>query len=1071
MKRILSLLALLAVMTCALASCIFGPSDTNGPGNNNNPNPEYDGTVYSSEVGVTLVKESGSPAYVNLAYMNMQGELAALGVSAAIRDDSATQSGSEIALGDTNRAASVAAKAAVSEKHSDGDVTYAIVYKEGVLAIYGADEKSFAAGIEYLYDNYLVSDSLKVDTTLSYVFDMTAEEYEVFLEEQATEELLANWDNRFDYLAEYFSQEAISKLKYLYTLFDERVYLWVANLWDEDVGAFYYACSARDYEGFLPDVESTTQAIKIIAGSGMTDKWGGGLGSIDAAFPEEMQEQILNFVFSLYCDDDGYFYHEQWGRKINDDRKGRDLTWSMQLVNNFGATLPEGWVDAVTRLENKNSAVSSITERSTVSAVASVMEKSSVSAVASDNRFSSRENFIAYLDSLNLLSDSYGKGHMLASQADQMKAAGYIDLCCDYLDSLQTQVYEEQLAMGIDPNGLWEHETNYHSISGFFKLAVVYSSAKRSQQYLDLVLDSCVTCILSNEEANQVVYVYNPWAAIGECIGGMNRANEAAKKAGQKAPYDVEKCRQELIYPRAAEMFDKTYEKAIAFRKNDGGYSYLLENSSPTIQGVYASMGLPEGDMNATALLVYHMMSYMEGAFGFELPPIWNITDFRRFLDEIENLEYAPKKPGTVNFVADFDNYSSGDTITDGTVAPDSGGTVLVDYDPTDSSNMALKFKSVAGTKSGFKTFTNMTAMKNCFVFSADFNMTEKSSGTTHQISFYGGGNRNYMITLGGGTSSVSIGDASNVTGTGIKTTNFGVSIPTGEWFNLKLEMYMESSTDLKVKIYINDEYIMTSTNYFGSEVEGTPMAEGVRSYVWFYNLVSPAAELYVDNILMHYEDKEYSDKDNALTDSETYDFESTSLKFGANLRANNSYANVEPDEEDEGNILHVSKTETNSWDQLSFKLPTNKDTDVYLTYSMDFKFNEFNGTAQLAIGSLDPNAYYLMIIKSSGGSFNLSDASTMQSGYKATTTSYNGSFTTGEWHNLRLELYVTEDSSDFEVVVYIDDIMVGKSTNYYNYNSESGASPNTTLDFANIRFTSGTTVDMFIDDVVIAYE
>lgn len=1074
MKKILPILLLIALTVCALVSCEFPPLVPSGPGGEDEQ--KYDGTIYSPESGATLVKSADAPAYVNVAYMAMQGELSSMGISAAMRDDSVAQSGSEIALGHTTRAASVAAEELVDVKHSNGDITFAIVYKKGVLAFYAADDESFEAGLDYLYENYINSNTLKVDTSLSYVFDMTADEYEIYISDKATEELLANWDNRFDYLKDYISEGAVNSLKYMYNLYDEKLYLWVANLWDDEIGAFYYACSSRDYMGFAPDVESTCQAIKIVCGSGMTDKWGGGLESIDAAFPQQMQDKIIDFVFSLYCDDDGYFYHDQWGKEINDDRKGRDLTWSMQLVNYFGETLPEGWVDAVTRLKNQNSAVSSLSGRSTVSAVSSVMSESSVSAVASDNRFSSRENFIAYLDSLDILSNSYGKGHQLASQADQIKAAGLIDLCCDYLNNLQTQIYEEQQSMGMDPNGLWEHETNYHSISGFFKLAVVYSSAKRSQQYLDRVLDSCIKCLLSDEEAGQVVYVYNPWAAIGECFGGMQRANEAAVKANQAKPYDIEKCRKELLYPNVEEMFDKTYEKAILFRKNDGGYSYNLNNSAPTIQGAFASMGFAEGDMNATALLAYHMIGYMEGALGFSLPPIWNIKDYERFMYEIDNLEYAPKKPSKTEVNADFDSYTKGDTVNDGTVSADNQSSVLfVDEDPQDYTNMALKLESVSGSAAGFKAFTNMTAKKNCFVFSADFNITKKTSGTSHQISFYAGNDRNYMLTFSGGTSSVALGDASNVKGVGIKNTSFGVAIPTGEWFNLKVELYIESVTELKAKIYVNDQYIMTSTNYFGSEVEGTPMSEGVVNYVWFYGLISSESDLYVDNLFMRYEDKEYSENDNVLTREESYDFESTNLKYGANLRAENSYAKIEQLDEDasgeSGNVYHVSKTGTNSWDQLSFKLPTDKDTDVYLTYSMDFKFNQFNGTAQLSIGSLDPNAYYLMLIKSAGASFNLSDSSTMQSGYKATTTNFDGSFSCDEWHNLTIELYVSESSSDFEANIYIDETLVGKSKNFYNYSSETNAAPNLTLDFVNIRFTSGTTVDMYMDNVSISYE
>jgi hypothetical protein len=702
--------------------------------------------------------------------------------------------------------------------------------------------------------------------------------------------------------------------------------------------------------------------------------------------------------------------------------------------------------------------------------------KSTVRPTASTDRFASRENFKAYLDSLNLLGDSYSKGHQLASQADQIGAAGLLDFCCDYLDDLQERVYNDQVDAGEYPTGLWEDKADYHGISGFFKISVVYSAAKRAPKYLDYALESCIKCILSDEEPGQVVYVYNPWAAIGECISKMKIANA---EAGDKL-YDVDKL-QESLWSQAKEMFDKTTEKAEGFRKNDGGYSYNLEHSSSSIQGVYASRGYAEGDVNATCLLVYHMISYMEGAFGVQFPAIWNSNDYKKFLSTIEELDPIEKKKSISEINCDFEKYSIDSAPSDDGIFADGNSILKVEIDPEDYDNKALLLDSPAGVRTGYKIRPNFTKIKNCFVFEADFNIAQKSSGTTHQISIYTGSDRYYMLTLGGNESSVSIGDSSNVTSTvtpnGMVSAinqNFGVSVPVGEWFSIRLEVYEKTDDGFKVKIFVNGEYICTSDNYFGKEIGTDCLLNGAVTSVWVYNLQSPAATLYADNIKMYYADTEYVEGAGVGSSSEYYDFEENNIKAGATLRSSDAKDEIitkANKDGDEGGVYHFSKVSTNTWDQLYFKMPTEKDEGSTITVSMDILFESFTGGAQLSFGGLDANAYYLLGMSSDGAQVSLYDASTMKNGVAAVKNNYDKKLTVGKWHTLEFEIYVTERASDFEVTMYLDGAKVGTSQNYYNYNAESGASPNILLDVINLRFVSSTLVNVYIDNVSIVSE
>ena len=128
-----------------------------------------------------------------------------------------------------------------------------------------------------------------------------------------------------------FGKDAADAFRILYDLYDERIYLWLANLWDPEIGAFYYSNSARDTDGYLPDIESTCQAIGFLQYSGIYACCG---GTLDSDTPEFMKKKILDFVIRLQ-DPDGFFYHPQWGKNIVDSRRGRDLNWALQLSNHF----------------------------------------------------------------------------------------------------------------------------------------------------------------------------------------------------------------------------------------------------------------------------------------------------------------------------------------------------------------------------------------------------------------------------------------------------------------------------------------------------------------------------------------------------------------------------------------------------------------------------------------------------------------------------------------------------------------------------------------------------------------
>ena len=121
--------------------------------------------------------------------------------------------------------------------------------------------------------------------------------------------------------------ESIKQIRELLSIYDERIYLWLAKLYDKKYGGFYFSNSARDTEGFLPDIQSTAQAMRMLKSTGLFDE----SVPYDELFPLEITRSIINFFNSKQAPD-GYFYHPQWGENISSDRKLYDRRWALNML-------------------------------------------------------------------------------------------------------------------------------------------------------------------------------------------------------------------------------------------------------------------------------------------------------------------------------------------------------------------------------------------------------------------------------------------------------------------------------------------------------------------------------------------------------------------------------------------------------------------------------------------------------------------------------------------------------------------------------------------------------------------
>ena len=390
-------------------------------------------------------------------------------------------------------------------------------------------------------------------------------------------------------------------MRKLYAFYGRDVYDWLADLYDRDSGMYYYANSARDNEGFLPDIESTAQTHGILLHSGLfrgfASPWKDGL-------TEEMRARTLASVQAMQDRRDGYFYHPQWGNEIGVARRGRDLNQALYLIETMGGK--PLYPTALERLEANSAAGSAVS-------------------VGMPAHLASRDAMLAYMEKLQVNRNSYSTGHNLSSQANQIRAAGLADFVLDYLTAHQNP-----------DTGLWEEEANYQTLSGVIKIGALYSALGRAIPHGYEIVDSAIDVILSPKDTEHICLVFNPLGGLGTALRSIKDSNAAAGAAGLAEPYDMDAVRAKIV-SRMPAIVDATIAKLSKYHHPDGSFSYHAHASSPYTQGTYVSLGADEGDVNGTAVGIHYSLNAIWGWFGVPMMqmPLCADTEYDTYMKRI----------------------------------------------------------------------------------------------------------------------------------------------------------------------------------------------------------------------------------------------------------------------------------------------------------------------------------------------------------------------------------------------------------------------------------------------------
>lgn len=400
---------------------------------------------------------------------------------------------------------------------------------------------------------------------------------------------------------------------------------WLANLYDAEIGGFYFSNSARDNEGFLPDLESTMQALGLLYSSRAGQQIAPTLSEL---LPIWLKEDIKRFVKKLQDPENGYFYHPQWTKEDSDanpSRLGRDLGWAVRLLTMLGEAptydTPSGVLGNGIRYDGV------------------IVEKRSLS-VTNEKKPPSRphlesvESFSALLKELEpkIGEKSWDIGNRFEAEALQIverdkqlkesgKKSGLSDILIEWFTSHQNP-----------SNGAWTvgDKISYDSTNGLLKIGSTFNKlGKRFPRPLSGIR-TAIKCIVDDATPDSVCHVLNPWYAVNVITMNVKRFSESEDEIKE-----VEALRK-YITDNCPEMIRATVKKLSRFKVGDGSFIYK-PNRTGISQGMrVAPDNVFEGDINATTIAARAIIEHVYDIIEYDMPPLYSGGDVMRFLNIIE---------------------------------------------------------------------------------------------------------------------------------------------------------------------------------------------------------------------------------------------------------------------------------------------------------------------------------------------------------------------------------------------------------------------------------------------------
>ena len=688
---------------------------------------------------------------------------AKLGEAPEFGTDSSPELDHEIVFGETERAVSRRAYKTLRTlrpSYNDEYTVSFVIYAMGnsVAIAYDSDPTGLNEQIafDYFMENYVDGkDELKL--TSGEVVRKTYSVYEYALE---YDKLTDGFDELADYVGDEYGDALVSAIKELYKLYESKMVLWLADLYEPHNcycgecevgtlacggGGFYYSNSARDNEGYLPDIESTRQALDAIAALGL--KKPGGSTGYAQNLPETMKKQLVVFARYLQAED-GYFYHPQWidiyPTGDYGARLGRDIASAVGILTNFGYSpryrTPTGVSGDGAGVVPNDFLVGRLCSSVTVS-----VSRIVAASIADD--FASLDALKGYLEGLKAKNGSnfYVIGSTVMSRIQEIKAAdkelgdaGLVSYVIEWFNSHQNAEC-----------GLWG-SVDYNGVNGLMKISGIYQNVGAAIPNAEKSVASVMEVIKSGVDIGSIVDIYNVWYAFRLVIPNI-------EAHGGK---DVSEAMRLELIANLPELIATTAEQVARFKKEDGSFSYKPRTSSETSQGMPAAIpGSVEGDVNGNVIASSDLVDNIYRALGLyeKKVDIFGSREWVQFIYRINELQPVIKieEEAVETYPHTFDDSKAGaayesDWVVGSFVSAESSAKVVADPRSGAKGNV-LHLKSVVGSSDTLSVFNEGMLSGNMQVFEGEFSVNREGTSDGYCLQIFMGSDSMLSIKIESG--------------------------------------------------------------------------------------------------------------------------------------------------------------------------------------------------------------------------------------------------------------------------------------------------------------------------------
>lgn len=879
------LLIVLSMLICIFASCKNSSSDSQNGVQGGNANDGSDsGAADAPNVPNLIFDYNNPPTLVcndpeALADAISEVQFAVYYITYRTPSpvsDSTPKAAHEIVFGQSNREISKKAYTYLNRiEKEDEDVAYliysdgssiAIAFHEDRYHINAAAFRAAEAFADVCRNKEYVA--IAKGTVDSLVFD--ALEYQEELDAAETEAQWKIFERAVNDLGGDGAAVTAAVKDYYARVCTDDIVSWFANLYDPVTGGFYFSNGARNTPGFLPDAESTSQAIGELQSSGMLDKFvESPEGLYIAGLPEWFRNQIVAFLKGLQDPETGYFYHPQWSKEeVNAhlSRRSRDMTKSCGLLKSFGSAptynTPSGVQgDGITKeqflKENSTSPISALTGKlSDTGSFVAVSKVVPTASVAVAPHLVSDKTFKAYLAEQSALNAAgkrsfYAIGNEIGSQVSEIKTRDKALAEMGETYSLGKILIEWYNEHQDKETGLWDKGVNYDATNALLKIVGTYDEFGSIFPNADLALQSCLTMAVSEDEALTVCYVYNIWFAIEELIDNVNKYSVSADEKAY-----ANSVRKTLL-DMAPEAIRISAEKQLQFKKKDGSFAFTAEGNCLTSQGLRVGVpGDEDGDVNATVIClggtIGRCLTTM--GVGHYAPGFYTEADRLRFIAILEDLGPVIKDDINVPIVyEEFDNEPVGNEPLNISIENPKSGSLTVIRDPLgeNSDDQAVQFVNNAGD---YETVhigcQSNTLTASCFVFESDFLVKSSSKDATF-TQFYLQ-DAVYMINVAEENGKIKLIETSSSSWATAKQQDLLVRLDFNVWNKIKIEYYLGDHYSVRIKVFVNDQLIAITDNYYdksGEKLTGEGTPKDRMDFVSIIGLSSAESVVLYDNM------------------------------------------------------------------------------------------------------------------------------------------------------------------------------------------------------------------------------